>query len=431
MQPSSRRDLLLHLAHLIQEHAPTLATIETWDNGKPYLVSVNEDIPDVISTLKYYAGWANKISGQAFDGSPHKLGYTLREPIGVCGQIIPWNYPLAMAAWKLAPALACGNTVVLKPAEQTPLSILYLATLVREAGFPSGVINFLNGTGPLAGAALARHPQIDKIAFTGSTPTGAEVMKQAAQHPKEIMLETGGKSAGIIFEDADLEQAVRWAYIGSMSNTGQICSATSRILVHEAVYERFLESFTQHVQSQTVMGDPFDERTTHGPLVSRRQYHRVKTFIEDGISEGATLVTPAVNYYFASTTETVDNTEGYFIPPHIFTNVSPTMQIWREEIFGPVVCLAPFKNEQEAVHLANDTTKYGLAAAVFTRDLARAHRLTRQLDVGTVWVNASNDVTDLRIPFGGTKASGFGRELGEEGLRAYLRVKGVHINLGH
>ncbi|KAI9884325.1 MAG: hypothetical protein M1823_003886 [Watsoniomyces obsoletus] len=428
LHPSSRRDLLLRLVQLIEEHASTLATIETWDNGKPYLVSLQEDIPDVIRTFKYYAGWADKISGQVFhDGTLDKLAYTLREPIGVCGQIIPWNYPLGMAAWKLAPALACGNTVVLKAAEQTPLSILYLATLVREAGFPSGVINLLNGLGPIAGRALARHQDIDKISFTGSTPTGIKVMKFASDHPKEIQLETGGKSAAIIFEDADLKKAVQWSYIGSMSNSGQICSATSRILVQEGIYDRFLEMFIKHVESKTIMGEPFHEKTTHGPLVSKKQYERVQSFIEEGIEEGATLCTPSIQSSPGKSTQN----EGNFIPPQIFTNISPSMKIWHQEIFGPVVCVVPFRDEKQAIHLANDTTRYGLAAAIFTRDITRAHRLVRGLDVGTVWVNSSNDVMDPRIPFGGVKESGFGRELGEDGLRGYSRVKGVNINLGN
>jgi len=379
------------LAALVDAHAETLATIETWDNGKPYSVALNEDVAEVAGTLRYYAGYADKVHGQVINTGPDKLAYTLREPVGVCGQIIPWNYPLAMMAWKVGPALACGNTVVLKAAEQTPLSILYFATLVKEAGFPPGVVNLLNGYGNDGGAAIASHVDVDKIAFTGSTATGKQIMKMASVNMKSITLETGGKSPLLVFADADLEQAVKWSHVGIMSNMGQICTATSRILVQEEVYEKFVEMFKEQVKSVSKVGDPFKDETFQGPQVTKAQYERVLGYIESGKSEGATLATGGEAY------KDVDG-KGFFISPTVFTNVKDSMKIYREEVFGPFAVIASFKTEDEAVEMANDTT-YGLGSAVFTENLTKAHRVAKNIEAGMVWINSSND-SDFRIPFG-------------------------------
>lgn len=421
MDSTARGDLLFKFAELIELHKETLATIETWDNGKAYSVSLNEDLGEVIHAIKYYAGYADKIHGQVITTSPRKLAYTLREPLGVCGQIIPWNFPLAMAAWKLGPALCTGNTVVLKAAEQTPLSILYLGTLVKKAGFPPGVINFINGEGRKAGAALAQHLGVDKIAFTGSTATGKEVMKMASVNMKNITLETGGKSPLLIFDDADLDQAVKWAHIGIMYNQGQVCTATSRILVQEGVYDNFVSAFKEHVAQTSVVGDPFKNDTFQGPQITKMQFEKVLSYIESGKSEGATLIAGGEAY------KNVGG-KGFFIAPTIFTNVKDDMKIYREEVFGPFVVISSFKTEDEAVERANDST-YGLGAAVFTQNITKGHRLARDIEAGMVWINSSND-SDVRVPFGGVKQSGIGRELGEAGLEAYTNKKAVHVNLG-
>ncbi|KAJ5812019.1 hypothetical protein N7474_008320 [Penicillium riverlandense] len=419
---TDRGALMMKLADLIDQHKETLATIETWDNGKPYSVALNDDLGEVSGTLRYYAGWADKVMGQTIGTTPAKFAYTLRQPIGVVGQIIPWNFPLAMAAWKLGPALACGNTIVLKPAEQTPLSILYLANLIKEAGFPPGVINILNGHGRVAGSALVTHPGVDKVAFTGSTLTGKEIMKMAAGTMKNVTLETGGKSPLLVFQDADLEQAAKWAHIGIMYNQGQVCTATSRILVHDSVYDKFVNIFKEVVASTSKVGDPFADDTFQGPQVTKAQYDRVLSYIESGKSEGAKLVSGGEPY------KNVGDGRGFFIAPTIFTNVKDNMRIYREEVFGPFVAIASFTTEDEAVTRANDTT-YGLGAAVFTRDIERAHRVASEIEAGMVWINSSND-SDFRVPFGGVKQSGIGRELGEAGLDAYSQIKAVHVNMG-
>ncbi|RMY40559.1 hypothetical protein D0866_01181 [Hortaea werneckii] len=422
MSPSERGDLMFKLSQLVEENKELLATIETWDNGKPYQVALNEDLAEVSGCLKYYAGYADKVHGQVIDTGSAKLAYTIREPVGVCGQIIPWNYPLGMAAWKLGPALACGNTVVLKAAEQTPLSILVFANLVKEAGFPPGVLNILNGHGRVAGAAIAQHMGIDKIAFTGSTATGKEIMKSAAVNMKNITLETGGKSPLLVFDDADLDQAVKWSHIGIMSNMGQICTATSRILVQEGVYDKFVEAFKDYVGKTSKIGDPFSDETFQGPQVTKAQYERVLSYIEAGKSDGATLAMGGEAY------KNVGNGKGFFVSPTVFTNVKSDMRVFREEVFGPFVVIASFKTEEEALEKANDTT-YGLGSAVFTKDIVKAHRIARKIEAGMVWINSSQD-SDYRIPFGGVKQSGIGRELGEAGLEAYSNKKAVHVNLG-
>ncbi|KAI1109032.1 aldehyde dehydrogenase [Nemania sp. NC0429] len=416
---TERGRLMFKLADLAEQEKEVLATIETWDNGKPYGDALG-DLGEVIDCIRYYAGWADKIYGQTIPTTAQKFAYTLKQPIGVCGQIIPWNYPLAMAAWKLGPALACGNTVVLKPAEQTPLSILLFATLIVKAGFPPGVVNIINGYGRIAGQALASHLGVDKVAFTGSTATGKHIMKTASVNMKNITLETGGKSPLLVFADADLEQAAKWAHIGIMSNQGQICTATSRILVHESVYDEFVTQFHEEVKSTSKVGDPFAEDTFQGPQVTKAQYERVLGFVESGQSEGATLA--------AGGKPCPLDGKGYFIEPTVFTNVKDTMKIYREEVFGPFVVVASFKTEDEAVRMANDST-YGLGAAVFSQSLELTHRVAARIEAGMVWINSSND-SDVRVPFGGVKQSGIGRELGEAGLAAYTQTKAIHVNMG-
>lgn len=416
---TERGKLLMKLADLISQNAELLATIDCIDNGKPYSQALEGDLVEVVDVFRYYAGYADKVFGQVIDVGPAKFAYTLKQPLGVCGQIIPWNYPMDMAAWKLAPALCCGNTVVLKLAEQTPLSMLYAAKLIREAGFPPGVVNIINGYGREAGAALVQHPKVDKIAFTGSTATGKEIMKMASATMKNITLETGGKSPLIVFEDADIESAATWSHTGIMANQGQVCIATSRILVHGSIYDRFVDLFKAKVKEISILGDPFDKTTFQGPQVTKAQYERVLGYINSAREEGATIMLggePAPQ-----------NGKGFYIAPTVFTNVKPSMKIYREEIFGPCAAIVSFETEGEAIAMANDTT-YGLGAAIFTKDLVRAHRVAGEIEAGMVFVNSSSD-SDFRIPFGGVKQSGIGRELGEAGLHAYCNIKGVHVNM--
>lgn len=408
-------------------------------------MSRDDDLTETAETIRYYSGYADKIFGQVIGTTPDKFAYTVREPVGVCGLIIPWvfarpepqgqhtrdakadnfsfswNFPLSMAAWKLGPALACGNTVVLKPAEQTPLSILFLANLIVEAGFPPGVVNIVNGHGAVAGAALASHMDVDKIAFTGSTATAKHIMKMASNNLKNITLETGGKSPLIVFNDADLEQAVEWAHIGIMYNQGQICTATSRILVQDEIYDRFLEAFKAQIKNVSIVGDPFDVKTFQGPQVTQAQYERIMSYVDVGKSEKATLAVGGKPF------KGVGDGKGFFFEPTVFTDVTPNMRIYQEEVFGPFVVIARFKAEEDAIHMANDST-YGLGSALFTTNLTRAHRVAKKIQAGMVWINSSND-SDWRIPFGGVKQSGIGRELGEAGLDAYSSIKAVHVNM--
>ncbi|KAK0664369.1 Aldehyde dehydrogenase [Lasiodiplodia hormozganensis] len=418
LSATDRGRLIVKLASLIEENQELFATIDTLDNGKPYRVMIEEDLPEAFNTIRYYGEWADKVGGQTISTTGSKFAYTLREPLGVVGQIIPWNYPLSMAAWKLGPALACGNTVVIKAAEQTPLSILYLGNLIKAAGFPPGVVNIINGTGREAGVALVNHPDVDKVAFTGSTATAQHIMKAAASTLKNITLETGGKSPAVVFADADLEQAVRWAHIGIMNNQGQVCSATSRILVEDSIHDEFVRRFVETVKSVSKVGDPWAEDTFQGPQVTQAQMDRVLGYADIGKKEGATLLHGG---------ERVAG-KGYFVAPTVFTDVDESMRIYHEEVFGPFVVISRFKTQDQAVKLANSTT-YGLGAAVFTKSLERAHTVAKKIQSGTVWVNSSNDC-DFRVPFGGVKQSGVGRELGEAGLEAYTQVKAVHVNLG-
>ncbi|KAH6628978.1 aldehyde dehydrogenase domain-containing protein [Boeremia exigua] len=415
------RGALLHkMADLVEQHRRTLATIETWDNGKPYTAAFGGDVGEVISVFRYYAGWADKVTGDVIETTPGKMAYTIAEPVGVCAQIVPWNYPLGMASWKLAPALAAGCTIVMKASEQTPLSILYLATLFKQAGFPAGVVNIINGYGAEAGAAMASHLDVDKIASTGSTATGQQIMKAAASNLKNVVLETGGKTPLIIFEDANLETAVKWGHYGIMANAGQICTANSRILVHESIYDTYVDMFKQKIQSTSKLGDPFAEDTFQGPQVTKQQFDRILSYVEIGKQGGATLELGGKPWKDA-------DGKGFYIEPTIFTNVSKDMRIYREEIFGPFVVIASFSTDDEAVAMANDSD-YGLSAAFFTKDVSRAHRVAKRLEAGTVWINSSND-TDYRVPFGGVKQSGIGRECGEAGIKSYTSVKSVYLTL--
>ncbi|KAI5928778.1 aldehyde dehydrogenase domain-containing protein [Camillea tinctor] len=411
--------LLNKLADLAEKNAEVLASLETWNNGKPYSLARYGDVGVSIDVLRYYAGWADKIHGQFIDCGPDKIAYTIKSPLGVVGQIIPWNFNNASVAVKLGPAIACGNTVVLKASEMCPLTALYWAKFVKEAGFPPGVINIINGYGPEAGAALASHLDVDKISFTGSTRTGKEILKLASLNMKNVTLETGGKSPAIIFEDADLDNAALWTNIGIMTNSGQVCSATSRILVHESIHDKFLEKFKAQGEKISVIGDPFEQTTTHGPQVSKVQYERVLSYLDSGKSEGAKL--------FMGGKAVPQGGKGFYVEPTVFTDVKSHMKIFREEIFGPCVVVVPFKTEEEALEIANDTN-YGLNSAVFTSNIARAHRIAAGIDAGNVYINSVNNM-DIRVPFGGTKQSGIGSELGEPCLATYTYNKSVFVNL--
>ncbi|KAF4954344.1 hypothetical protein FSARC_12157 [Fusarium sarcochroum] len=419
---SERGRLLAKLADLIESKREVFATVDAWDNGKTYAEAIDGDLVEAVGVIRYFAGWADKTFGQTISTTSQKFAYTLRQPIGVVAQVIPWNYPLYMATWKLGPALACGNTVVIKAAEQTPLSILLLAQLIKEAGFPPGVVNVLNGPGGETGSALVSHPLVDKVAFTGSTATGAKIMGTASETLKNITLETGGKSPLLVFEDADIDQAVNWSYFGIISNQGQICTATSRLLVQESIYDDFVQKFIQRVNTTSVVSNQWDKGVYQGPQVSKAQYDRVLDYIDIGITEGANLA-------LGGQPSKAGRGKGFFIEPTVFTDVRPSARIYREGIFGPVVVITKFKTEDEAVDLANDTT-YGLGSAVFTTDLERAHRVSAEIEAGMVWVNSSQDC-DPRVPFGGVKQSGIGRELGEAGLEAYSQIKAVNVNMGN
>jgi aldehyde dehydrogenase (NAD+) len=417
MRASERGRLLNRLADLIEKDSETLARLETLDNGKPLHVAKAVDVAKTIACYRYFAGWADKVQGKTIPIDGDFFCYTRHEPIGVVGQIIPWNYPMLMQAWKLAPALATGNTVVMKPADHTPLSALRIGELILEAGFPEGVVNLLPGFGPTAGAAIASHMDIDKVAFTGSTEVGRLIMEAAAKsNLKRITLELGGKSPNIIFEDTDLDEAVEGAHMGLFVNQGQSCCAGSRVFVEEKIYDAFVEKSVARARKRRV-GDPLDPRTDQGPQVSQSQFDRVLGYIESGQRDGATL---------ACGGDRVGD-RGYFIQPTVFSDVRDEMQIAREEIFGPVMSVIPFKDVDEVVERANRTS-YGLAAGVWTRDIKKAHAVANAVRAGTVWVNCYH-VLDTRAPFGGFKQSGIGRELGEYGLQQYTEVKTVTVKL--
>lgn len=420
MTPSQRGRLLWKLADLIEQHADELAQLETLDNGKPIKYSRAADIPMTADHFRYFAGWATKLEGETIPVSiPNMFTYTLREPLGVVGQIIPWNFPIQMAAWKLAPALACGNTVILKPAEQTPLTALRLGELICEAGFPEGVVNIVPGFGETAGAALAAHLGVDKVAFTGSTEVGKKILQASVGNLKRVTLELGGKSPNIIFPDADLKFAVRGAMNAIFFNQGQVCTAGSRLFVHASVYDQVLSGLTEVAQKMK-LGPGLDPNTDMGPLVSQEQLERVTGYIELGKREGAVTTTGGKR-------AGSELGNGYFVEPTIFDRVQDEMTIAREEIFGPVVAALPFEDIEEVAARANKSI-YGLAAGVWTSDVKKAHKMAALLKSGVVWVNTYNQF-DAAAPFGGYKQSGYGREMGHAVLEAYTQTKTVWMNL--
>jgi phenylacetaldehyde dehydrogenase len=419
MTHGQRGRLIWKLADLIEEHLEEFAQIESLDNGKPLAVARVADVPLAVDLFRYMSGWTTKIEGQTISSS--QLGsdyfaYTLREPIGVVGQIIPWNFPLLMAAWKLGPALATGCTVVLKPAEQTPLSALRLGELIAEAGFPPGVVNIVTGYGETAGASLAAHWDVDKVAFTGSTEVGKMVVQAAAGNLKKVSLELGGKSPNIIFGDADLETAIPGAANAIFFNHGQCCCAGSRLYVHERIFDEVVEGVTHHAKNINV-ADGFNPESQMGPLVSEEQLNRVLGYLEAGRSDGVKTVVGGNRI----------GDRGYFVEPTVLTGTRPGMKVVDEEIFGPVVCAMPF-NELEQVAAQMNQTPYGLAGAIWTKDIGRAHRLARAMRAGTVWINCYN-IFDAALPFGGYKQSGWGREMGKEALELYTEVKSVCLKV--
>lgn len=417
MEAATRSHLIYTFANLLEEHREELAQLECLDNGKPYQQALEDDVDGTVQHFRYYAGWATKITGQTVNISPDYLNYITHEPVGVVGQIIPWNFPLAMAAWKLGSALAVGCTVVIKPASETPLSLLYAARLFKEAGFPDGVVNVVPGKGSVAGSAMIEHPDVRKVAFTGSTAVGKTVMRQAADQMKSVTLELGGKSPAILLADADLDEAIDGALAGTMYNHGQNCSATTRIFVHRSLYDEVVERLVEKANALT-LGDGLQAATDMGPLVSEKQMNTVLGYIEKGKAEGARLVAGGQRKF----------DKGYFVEPTIFADCTDEMTIVKEEIFGPVMAILPFDTEEEVVRRANDSI-YGLAASVWTTNVKKAHRITRQLEAGTVWINDFGLEWET-MPFGGYKQSGIGREMGGEyGLANYTEVKSVFVNM--
>jgi len=417
MDASKRGVLMNKLADLMERDRVYLASLESLDNGKPYQDAFNIDLSLTIKCLRYYAGWADKTHGKTIPVDGSFLSYTRHEPVGVCGQIIPWNFPLLMQAWKLGPALATGNTVVMKLAEQTPLSGLAVAALVKEAGFPAGVVNIIPGYGPTAGAAIAEHMDVDKVAFTGSTEVGHIIQKAAGgSNLKKVTLELGGKSPLIVMDDADIDFAVETAHFALFFNQGQCCCAGSRLMVQEGIYEEFVKKATDRAKRRTV-GDPFSSGTEQGPQVDEEQFKKVLGYIQSGVAEGACLRAGGGKY----------GDTGYFVQPTVFSDVTDDMKICKEEIFGPVQIIQKFKTMDEVLERANNNS-YGLAAAVFTKDIGNAVYMSNSLRAGTVWVNCY-DVLEAQVPFGGYKMSGVGRELGEYGLEAYTEVKTVTISI--
>lgn len=422
LTPSERGQLIWKLADLLEAHLEEFAQLETLDNGKPIGVARVADIPLAVDLFRYMAGWATKIEGTTipisvpYTPGTRYLAYTQREPVGVVAQIIPWNFPLLMAAWKLGPALAAGCTVVLKPAEQTPLSALRLGELICEAGFPNGVVNIVPGYGETAGAALAAHSCVDKVAFTGSTEVGKIILKAAAHNLKKVSLELGGKSPNIIFKDANLDIAVPGAAGAIFFNQGQCCCAGSRLYIEQPIFDKVIEGISAYARGIQV-GPGLDPNTNLGPLVSEDQLAKVCGYIESGFSEGAKA---AVGGHKASE-------KGYFVEPTVLVGTTPNMKVVREEIFGPVVVAMPFKTIDDVVSAANDTT-YGLAAGVWTQDISKAHNIASRLSAGTVWINCYN-IFDAALPFGGYKESGWGREMGREALELYTEVKAVCARL--
>ncbi|KAI5936837.1 Retinal dehydrogenase 2 [Manis javanica] len=417
MDASERGHLLDKLADLVERDRAILATMESLNGGKPFLQAFYVDLQGVIKTLRYYAGWADKIHGMTIPVDGDYFTFTRHEPIGVCGQIIPWNFPLLMFAWKIAPALCCGNTVVIKPAEQTPLSALYMGALIKEAGFPPGVINILPGYGPTAGAAIASHIGIDKIAFTGSTEVGKLIQEAAGKsNLKRVTLELGGKSPNIIFADADLDYAVEQAHQGVFFNQGQCCTAGSRIFVEEPIYEEFVRRSVERAKRR-IVGSPLDPTTEQGPQIDKKQYNKILELVQSGVAEGAKLECGGKGL----------GRKGFFIEPTVFSNVTDDMRIAKEEIFGPVQEILRFKTMDEVIERANNSD-FGLVAAVFTNDINKALTVSSAMQAGTVWINCYNAL-NAQSPFGGFKMSGNGREMGEFGLREYSEVKTVTVKI--
>ncbi|HYM59332.1 MAG TPA: aldehyde dehydrogenase family protein [Thermoanaerobaculia bacterium] len=419
MRPRDRGKILFHLAEMLTARAEEIGRIETIDNGKPIFESQFVDTPAAAECLFYFSGWSGKVTGETIPIAENAFTYTLREPVGVVGAITPWNFPLMLAVWKIAPALACGNTVVLKPAENTSLSILKFAEYARECGLPAGVLNIVPGPGKVVGAAIADHPGVDAIAFTGSTVVGRELMARAAKTLKKVSLELGGKSPNVVFADADLDAAARGALNAIFYGKGEVCAAGSRLLVEDSVHDELLSKVADRA-SKMVAGDPLHPKTRLGAIVSKTQMDTVMRYIETGKREGAKLVTGGER-------ADIGTGKGYFVKPTIFDDVDPKMTIAREEIFGPVLATIRFSDANDAVEKANATV-YGLAAAVWTRDISKAHRIARTIKAGTVWINTYN-LYDPALPFGGFKESGFGRDEGRDALDKYTQTKSVWVNL--
>ncbi len=419
MSARERGRLVSRLADRLMEKADHVARLETLHNGKPIAESRHIEIPSAAECFEYYAGWADKIMGETIPVKGNHLTYTLREPIGVVAAIVPWNFPLLLAAWKVAPALACGNTVILKPASQTPLTAIALGEIAVEVGLPPGVLNVLTGPGAKLGQAIVEHPGIDKIAFTGDTSTGKAIMRSAADTLKKITLELGGKSPNIVLPDADMEAAIRGATIGIFYGKGEVCAAGSRLLVDKSIKAEFIDKLAARVKKMAP-GDPMDPKTRFGALASKKQLETVTRYVESAKTEGATLVA-------GGSRADIGTGKGYFFQPTVFADVQPQMTISREEIFGPVLAAIEFADLDEAIARANDSP-YGLAAGVWTRDVKKAHYVARRLQAGTVWVNTYNQY-DTAAPFGGYKQSGFGREMSAHALEHYTQVKSVWIDL--
>jgi aldehyde dehydrogenase (NAD+) len=419
MSARERGRMVRRLADRLMERADEIARLETLHNGKPISESRHIEIPAAAECFEYFAGWADKVMGETIPVKGNYLTYTLREPIGVVAAIVPWNFPLLLAAWKVAPALACGNTVILKPASQTPLTALALGEIAAEIGLPPGVLNVVTGAGSVVGQALVDHPGIDKIAFTGDTSTGKAIMRGAAETLKTITLELGGKSPNIVLADADVDAALRGATIGIFYGKGEVCAAGSRLLVDRTIKDEFIDKLAARTKKM-VPGDPMDPKTRFGAVSSKKQMETVLRYIDSGKKEGATLVA-------GGNRADIGTGKGYFVQPTVFADVKPEMTISREEIFGPVLAAIEFADLDEAIATANDSP-YGLAAGVWTRDIKKAHYVARRLQAGTVWVNTYN-VYDTAAPFGGYKQSGFGREMSVHALQHYTQVKSVWVDL--
>jgi acyl-CoA reductase-like NAD-dependent aldehyde dehydrogenase len=419
MSPHERGRMVWRLGELIQQNLDEMAKLESLCTGKTMFDSGKVEIPFAAEVFRYYAGWATKIHGETLQLRDTAFTFTLRHPVGVVAAIVPWNFPFLLSSWKLAPALAAGNTVVIKPASQTPFTALRFAELTQEAGLPEGVFNVVTGPGGQVGMALVRDPRVDKVAFTGSTEVGKQIMREASGTLKRLSLELGGKSPNIVFADADLEAAARGAMTGIFYNKGEVCAAGSRLFLEQSIHDEFMAKLSDKVKGLKV-GDPMDRATRMGPVVSRAQLETVLSYIEAGKREGARLVAGGARAQ-------VGDGKGYYVEPTIFDGVSNTMTIAREEIFGPVLSVIPFRSVEDGIAQGN-ATPYGLAAAVWTRDVAKALKAARAIRAGTVWVNAYN-LFDAALPFGGFKESGFGREMGSVGLDTYTEVKTVWVDL--